>query len=88
MTVCEFGAVVFSDDNKFNPIALFRQYQDAGVPMEQLFISSDFGQSISPEPVEGMLRFLSLIHEQLGYGPDVLDRMTKTIPACLMGAEA
>lgn len=60
MTACEFGAVVFNDDSRFNPIALFNQYLDAGVPMEQMFISTDFGQSISPEPVEGMYKFLSL----------------------------
>ncbi|MFR8331857.1 MAG: hypothetical protein ACLU9S_05415 [Oscillospiraceae bacterium] len=80
MTACEFGAVVFNDDSRFNPIALFNQYLDAGVPMEQMFISTDFGQSISPEPVEGMYKFLSLIHEQLGYGADVLERMTKDHP--------
>ena len=88
MTACEFGAVVFNDDSRFNPIALFNQYLDAGVPMEQMFISTDFGQSISPEPVEGMYKFLSLIHEQLGYGADVLERMTKTIPAYLMSVES
>ena len=84
MTACEFGAVVFGDDRKFNPIQLFNQYQDAGVDPRQMFISSDFGQSISPEPVEGMYKFLCLIHDQLGYGEDVLNRMTKTIPAYLM----
>lgn len=87
MTACEFGAVVFDNDNKFSPIALFNQYEAAGVDMEQCFITTDFGQSISPEPVEGMFKFLNLIHDQLGYGTDVLDRMTKTIPAYLMSAE-
>lgn len=85
MTACEFGAVVFDDDSRFSPIKLFDQYQEAGVPLEQMFISSDFGQSISPEPTEGMYKFLNLIHEELGYDVDVLERMTKTIPGYLMG---
>lgn len=85
MTACEFGMVLKDDDNHFNPLKLFHQYTDAGVPFEQMFIVSDFGQSISPEPVAGMFKFLGLLHERLGYSAEMLEQLTKRTPARIVG---
>jgi hypothetical protein len=86
MTACEFGMVLKDDDHYFNSLNLFNEYVEAGVPFEQMFISSDFGQSISPEPVEGIFKFLNLLHERLGYSVGQLEHLTKIVPAEIVGA--
>lgn len=83
-TACEFGQIVFGDDSRFNSITLWRDYLDAGVPLEQIFVSTDFGQSISPHPVEGMFQYLSLLHDKLGFDEATLSMLSKTNPAKIM----
>lgn len=83
-TACEFGQVVFDDDSRFNPISLWRDYLDAGVPLERIFVSTDFGQSISPHPVEGMFKYLNLLHDRLGFDKATLSMLSKTNPAKIM----
>lgn len=83
-TACEFGQVVFDDDSRFNPISLWRDYLDAGVPLERIFVSTDFGQSISPHPVEGMFKYLNLLHDRLGFDEATLSMLSKTNPAKIM----
>lgn len=83
-TACEFGQIVFDDDSRFNPISLWRDYLDAGVPLERIFVSTDFGQSISPHPVEGMFKYLNLLHDRLGFDEATLSMLSKTNPAKIM----
>lgn len=87
MTACEFGMVLKDDDTFFNSLDLFQRYMDAGVPFEQMFISSDFGQKISPDPVEGLFKFMTLLHERLGFTEEMLTSLSKTVPAKIMGIE-
>ncbi|MCR4443008.1 MAG: DUF6282 family protein [Peptococcaceae bacterium] len=87
MTACEFGMVLQDDDNYFNSLSLFDRYLEAGVPMDKMVISSDFGQAISPHPVEGMLKFLGLLNEKRGFTPEQLALMAKVTPARLLGID-
>lgn len=85
MTACEFGMVLKDDDTFFNSLDLFNRYLEAGVPFEKMFIVSDFGQSISPYPVEGLYKFMCLLHEKLGYSVKQLNALAKEIPAQIIG---
>ena len=87
MTACEFGMVLKDDDTFFNSLDLFQRYADAGVPFEQMFVSSDFGQKISPDPVAGLYKFLNLLQEKLGFTEEMLTSLAKTVPAKIMGIE-
>lgn len=83
-TACEFGQVIWDDDTRFNSIYLWRDYLDAGVPIDKIFVSTDFGQSISPHPIEGMFKYLNLLHDWLGFDEDTLTLLSKTNPARIM----
>ena len=54
------------------------------MPLEQIFVSTDFGQSISPHPVEGMYKYLNLLHDKLGFDEATLTMLSKTNPARIM----
>lgn len=83
-TACEFGQVIWDDDTRFNSIYLWNDYLKAGVPIEKIFVSTDFGQSISPHPVDGMYKYLNLLHDWLGFDEATLAMLSKTNPAKIM----
>lgn len=85
ITAMEHGMVLEDDDTLFNSIDLVRRVLDSGVPLERIVISSDFGQAVSPYPVEGMYKYLSLLYDMVGIDKDSLTQMVKTNPAYLMG---
>lgn len=87
VTCCEFGQVIWDDDTRFNSIYLLRDYIDANVPFDHVFISSDFGQSISPHPIDGMVKLLNLFHEWVGIDEETLEKMIKTNPAKIISRE-
>ena len=86
-TACEFGQVIWDDDTRFNSIYIWNQYLDAGVPLEKMFVDTDFGQSISPHPVDGLLKYLNLLHDWLGFDEKVLTMLCKENPARIMNQE-
>ena len=88
VTCCEFGQVIWDDDTRFNSIYLLRDYMDHDVPFDHVFISSDFGQSISPHPIDGMLKFLNLLNDWVKIDEDTLAMMIKTNPAKIMNQDA
>ena len=72
----------------FNSLDLFQRYADAGVPFEQMFVSSDFGQKISPDPVAGLYKFFKIYYrKKLGFTEEMLTSLAKTVPAKIMGIE-
>ena len=85
VTAMEHGMVLEDRDDLFNPINMIKRLIDAGVPVEQIVIDSDFGQAISPYPVEGLYKYLNLIYEKVGITLEQLTIMTKDNPAYLMG---
>jgi len=86
-TACEFGQVIWDDDTRFNSIYIWNRYLDAGVPLEQMFVDTDFGQSISPHPVDGYLKYLNLLNDWLGFDEKVLTMLCKENPAKIMNQE-
>jgi len=85
ITACEFGMVLKDDDTHFNSLDLVDRYIEAGVPFDQMFIVSDFGQSISPHPVDGLYKFIRLLHDKRGYSVEQLEKLTKKTPARIIG---
>ena len=85
ITAMEHGMVLEDRDDLFNSIDLVKRVMDSGVPVEQIVIDSDFGQKISPYPVEGLYKYLNLLHEKVGIDEAALAVMTKDNPARLMG---
>lgn len=85
VTAMEHGMVLEDNDKLFNSIDLMQRLLDAGVPLSRLVISSDFGQSISPYPVEGLYKYLDLLYETVGIREADLAVMVKDNPAWLMG---
>ena len=59
-----------------------------GVPAERIVIDSDFGQNVSPYPVDGLYKFLNLLYERVGIDEETLAVMVKKNPAWLMSAGA
>lgn len=88
ITAMEHGMVLEDRDDLFNSIDLVKRVLDSGVPVDQVVISSDFGQAVSPYPVEGLYKFLNLLYETVGIDEDTLARMVKDNPARLMGMKA
>ena len=58
---------------------------DSGVPKERIVISSDFGQAVSPYPVDGLYKYLNLLYDVVGIDEMTLAVMVKDNPARLMG---
>lgn len=85
ITAMEHGMVLEDRDDLFNSIDLVRRVLDSGVPAERIVISSDFGQAVSPYPVEGMYKYLNLLYDVVGIDEDTLAVMVKKNPARLMG---
>lgn len=85
ITAMEHGMVLEDRDDLFNSIDLVRRVIDSGVPMERIVISSDFGQAVSPYPVEGMYKYLNLLYDVVGIDEPTLAAMVKDNPARLMG---
>lgn len=85
ITAMEHGMVLEDRDDLFNSIDLVRRVLDSGVPAERIVISSDFGQAVSPYPVEGMYKYLNLLYDMVGIDEETLAVMVKKNPARLMG---
>ena len=85
ITAMEHGMVLEDRDDLFNSIDLVKRVMDSGIPAERIVISSDFGQAVSPYPVEGMYKFLDLLYSTVGIDEDTLTIMVKDNPARLMG---
>lgn len=85
ITAMEHGMVLEDRDDLFNSIDLVRRVLDSGVPAERVVISSDFGQAVSPYPVDGLYKFLNLLCETVGIDEETLAVMVKKNPARLMG---
>lgn len=85
ITAMEHGMVLEDRDDLFNSIDLVRRVIDSGVPVERIVISSDFGQAVSPYPVEGMYKYLNLLYDVVGIDETTLATMVKDNPAHLMG---
>ena len=85
ITAMEHGMVLEDRDDLFNSIDLVKRVLDSGVPAERIVISSDFGQAVSPYPVDGLYKFLSLLYDTVGIDESTLALMVKENPARLMG---
>lgn len=85
ITAMEHGMVLEDRDDLFNSIDLVRRVMDSGVSPERIVISSDFGQAISPYPVEGLYKYLNLLYDVVGIDEATLAVMVKDNPARLMG---
>ncbi|MPM36282.1 hypothetical protein SDC9_82877 [bioreactor metagenome] len=55
------------------------------VPLSQLILDSDMGQSGNGSPVEGMYRFIMLLMDKFGLTREDIDLITKQNPAKLLG---
>lgn len=55
------------------------------VPLSQLILDSDMGQSGNGSPVEGMYRFIMLLMNKFGLTREEIDLITKQNPAKLLG---
>ncbi len=86
ITAMEHGMVLEDRDDLFNSIDLVKRVMDSGVPAERIVIDSDFGQSISPYPVEGLYKYLNLLYDTVGIDEKTLAVMVKENPGRLMGA--
>lgn len=85
VTAMEHGMVLEDRDDLFNSIDLVKRLMDAGTPVSQIVIDSDFGQAVSPYPVDGLYKYLNLLYETVGISEEDLTTMTKDNPAYLMG---
>jgi hypothetical protein len=85
----ELTAVCFKGvqgSEKF-PITLLKDYFD-NIPIGQLVIDSDMGAMTKAGPVsavEGMYRFLCLLHDDLGITEEQINLMAKETPSRLLG---
>ena len=85
ITAMEHGMVLEDRDDLFNSIDLIKRVMDSGVPKERIVIDSDFGQAVSPYPVEGLYKYLNLLYDTVGISEADLAVMVKENPARLMG---
>jgi hypothetical protein len=84
LTATCFKGVLGSD--KF-PVTMLKEYFD-NIPIEQLVIVSDLGAMTKAGPVsavEGMFRFLNLLHDELGITEEQINKMAKETPSKLLG---
>ena len=88
ITAMEHGMVLEDRDDLFNSIDLVKRVIASGVPAERIVIDSDFGQNVSPYPVDGLYKFLNLLYERVGIDEETLAVMVKKNPAWLMSAGA
>lgn len=85
----EITAVCFkgvAGSEKFE-VEMLKPYFD-NIPHEQLVIDSDIGAMTKAGPlygVDGMYKFLCLLHEKLGLTEEDINLMAKEVPAKLMG---
>lgn len=84
----ELNAVAFVPDSKFhsNEIEEARNIV-AAVGLDKIVVDSDYGQNGNGSPVEGLLRFISMLQEACGLTQEQMEVMTYHNPAWLLGLE-
>lgn len=84
----ELNAVAFVPDSKFhsNEIEEARNIV-AAVGLDKIVADSDYGQNGNGSPVEGLLRFISMLQEACGLTQEQMEVMTYHNPAWLLGLE-
>ncbi len=89
INVCVFENMINLKTGKIMgpiPFSLFKEYYD-NLPIENIVIDTDLGQSIFVHPVEGMYEFLNEIHDRYGITEEEINIMTKKNPAKLIGIQ-
>lgn len=84
----ELNAVAFVPDSKFhsNEIEEARNIV-AAVGLDKIVADSDYGQNGNGSPVQGLLRFISMLQEACGLTQEQMEVMTYHNPAWLLGLE-
>ena len=84
----ELNAVAFVPDSKFhsNEIEEARNIV-AAVGLDKIVADSDYGQNGNGGPVQGLLRFISMLQGACGLTQEQMEVMTYHNPAWLLGLE-